>query len=206
MGISTATCRRALTTVAESDPRIARALEVVGFPPGRSRPHEFATFVRIIVGQQVSTRAAAAIYARLEEKLRGDVSPGKLLRVRETTLRAAGLSGRKVEYARGLAKAVRDGELDLHAMKRQSDEEVIEAITRLRGFGVWSAQMVLMFSLGRRDVWPVDDLGVQSGVQYMLELPVRPRGKALHPLAEPWRPHRSSVALLAWHYIHNAPV
>ncbi|MEO0815269.1 MAG: DNA-3-methyladenine glycosylase 2 family protein, partial [Myxococcota bacterium] len=104
MGISTAACRRALEALSQEDPRITKALETVGFPPGRTRPHSFATLLRIVVGQQVSTKAAQAIYGRVEEKLKGDVSPEKLLRVRQTTLRAAGLSGRKVEYARGLAQ------------------------------------------------------------------------------------------------------
>ncbi|MEM6730357.1 MAG: DNA-3-methyladenine glycosylase 2 family protein [Myxococcota bacterium] len=206
MGISASTAKRALTEIAQRDRRVRRAIDVVGFPPGRTRAHGFPTLLRIVVGQQVSTKAAAAIYSRVEEKLKGDVTPEKVMRVRATTLRAAGLSERKVAYSKGLARALTRSELDLAAMKRQSDEEVIDAITALRGFGVWSAQMYLMSSLGRLDVWPIDDLGVQNGVQRILALPDRPHRKEMEALAARWRPYRSAMALLCWHYLHNAPI
>lgn len=206
MALTRPAVRAALTTLAQSDRRVERALGVVGFPPGRRRPHGFATLLRIIVGQQVSVKAAAAIYGRLEDSLGGDVTPERLLRVRVTTLRKVGLSGRKVEYAQSLARAVCNGRLDLKGLRRMDDEDALAVLTALRGFGVWSGQMYLMAALGRMDVWPVGDVGVQAGVQRMLQLPERPKPAQLEPLGEAWRPYRSAVALLAWHYLHNAPL
>ncbi|MEO1170659.1 MAG: DNA-3-methyladenine glycosylase 2 family protein [Myxococcota bacterium] len=180
-------------------------MDQVGVPPGRSRPHGYETLLRIVVGQQVSTKAAAAIFERVRATIGEDMSPRRTLRLRETSLRKAGLSGRKVEYTRGLARAIVDGTLNLEQMTSMKDEQVIEAITSLKGFGVWSAQMYLMFTLGRMDVWPGGDLGVREGVRLLLNLDERPTEKEMPELGEPFRPYRSAVALLAWHLLHNAP-
>ena len=206
MGIAQGELDAALDALKKKDPAIRRALDRIGYPPTRHRPHAFETLLRIVVGQQVSTHAANAIYGRLEASLKGDVSPSALLRKRATTLRRVGLSERKVEYVRGRARALHTGEIDLKRMSKMSDEDVVATITALRGFGPWSAQMYLMMALGRLDVWPIDDLGVRAGVQQLLELEERPSVKEMPELGASWRPNRSAVALLAWHILHSPPV
>ncbi len=206
MGIAQGELDAALDALKKKDPAIRRALDRIGYPPTRHRPHAFETLLRIVVGQQVSTHAANAIYGRLEASLKGDVSPSALLRKRATTLRRVGLSERKVEYVRGRARALHTGEIDLKRMSKMSDEDVVATITALRGFGPWSAQMYLMMALGRLDVWPIDDLGVRAGVQQLLELEERPSVKEMPELGASWRPYRSAVARLAWHILHSTPV
>lgn len=197
--------RRALGKLAKTDPQIQGVIDRVGFPTGRARPHGFETLLRIVVGQQVSTHAAAAIFERVKTAIGEPMCPRRTLRLRETTLRKAGLSGRKVEYTRGLARAIADGSLDLDRMPTMSDEEVVESITALKGFGIWSAQMYLMFTLGRMDVWPGGDLGVREGVRMLLSLDERPVEREMPELGARWRPYRSAVALLAWHLLNNPP-
>lgn len=158
----------------------------------------FATLLRIVVAQQLSTRAAAAIWARLEQAMAGDCRPDALLGLGEAELRAAGLSARKVAYARGLAAAVRDGRLPVDELARLEDAEIIAKITALPGFGRWSAEIYLLFALGRVDAFPADDLALQVGFQRLKGLERRPTGRALRDLVAPWAPWRGAGALLLW--------
>ncbi|RMF14746.1 MAG: DNA-3-methyladenine glycosylase 2 family protein, partial [Alphaproteobacteria bacterium] len=174
-------------------------------PPPRHRPPGYATLARIVVGQQVSARAAATIWGRLEAALAGDVTATAILASDDERLRAAGLSGRKLDYLKGLAEAVMAGAFDPDGLKRLGDEEAIAEIVRLRGFGRWSAKMYLIFALRRGDVWPVEDLGVREGFARIKRLAERPAPAELAELGEPYAPHRSALALLCWHVLHNAP-
>jgi DNA-3-methyladenine glycosylase II len=195
--------RGALDAAAAIDPDIARAVARVGYPDPRRRPEGFETLLRAIVGQQVSVAAATAIHRRLVDCVDGDVCAEALLRRRETTLRKAGLSRPKVRYARALARAVADEELDLAALRRMPDEQVVAALTAIPGLGVWSAQMYLIFSLGRPDVWPHGDVGVLRGLQYIKQLEERPTPRDAEALVLPHRPQRSAVALLAWKHANT---
>jgi len=190
--------RRALDAVATEHREVRRALQQLGYPDERSRPEGFETLLRIIVGQQVSVAAASAINSRLEDALQGDVSAAKLLRVRETTLQRAGLSRPKVRYARGLAQAVRSGALDFEAIATLSDEEAMARIQSVPGLGPWSAQIYVMFSLGRPDIWPQADVGALRGLQNMARLAKRPTPEEGAARVASMSPHRSAVALLAW--------
>lgn len=196
---------KALNAAADLDERVATALEVIGLPAARKRTHGFASLAKIVVGQQVSTRAAEAITLRLVESLNGQLEPEMLLSRDDETLRAAGLSRQKVSYLRSLATAVVEGELPLEEMPKMSDEEVLQRITAIRGFGIWSAQMYLMFSLGRTDVWPSGDLAVRVGFGRLLGLTERPTPKQTDQLASPFTPYRSALALLCWHYYSSVP-
>ncbi len=194
------TLGRAIDRLAAIDADIAAALERIGYPIPRLREPGFATLLRIMVAQQVSTRAAAAIWGRLELACAPTVSAERFLALDDVALRAVGLSGRKIEYGRGLAAAVAGKALDLEGLAELSEEAAVAAISALRGFGRWSAEIYLLFALGRTDSFPGDDLAVQIGMQRLKGLTERPDRRRMDALAEPWRPYRGCAALFLWHY------
>ena len=199
--------------LAKSDPVMARLVDEHGKMSVDRRLRErgqirepWSVLVRAVVGQQLSTRAAATIAGRMMEPY-GDrmPTPAELLAADEKDLRAAGLSGRKVEYLRDLARHVSDGELDLEALATISDEEVIEQITAVRGFGRWTAEMFLIFHLGRPDVLPVGDLGIRKAAQLAYGLDDPPGPSELERIAEPWRPQRTLACLYLWESLRIKP-
>lgn len=192
--------RQAVDALAALDPDVATALRRIGYPPARERAPGFPTLVRIVAAQQVSTASAASIWRRLEAALGGEVTPERLLAAGEPVLRAAGFSGRKAAYTLGLAEAVTAGRLDLHAVHGLDDEGAIAAITALKGFGRWSAEIYLLFALGRADAFPAGDLAVQIAFQRLKGLPARPGDPELRRLAAPWSPWRGAGAVFLWHY------
>src|SRR5690606_21408945 len=115
-------------------------------------------------------------------------------------------SRQKILYARSLAVEIMEGRLDFDALPHMSDADTMKVITAVKGLGRWSAEMYMMFALGRADVWPVGDLAVRVGVGRITGHGVRPTPKVLDEIGERWRPYRSAVALLAWHYYSNAPL
>jgi DNA-3-methyladenine glycosylase II len=196
--------RRHIDAIAREDADVARALDQVGYPLPRCRPAGFETFLRVIVSQQISTSAANAIWGRVVDAL-PSVDANGLLDCNADKLRGAGLSARKVEYARGLAEAITCGELDPGGLDALEDEHAIEQITALRGFGRWSAEIYLMFSLGRGDIFPADDLALQVGLQRLKGLSDKPTPKRARELIEAWSPRRSAGSLFLWHYYQGAP-
>lgn len=199
--------RRALERVARQDKDIARGIEEAGFPPERRQGlPSFENLLRVIVGQQLSVKAAATIFGRIEAELKGRFDPETVAGMSDEELRSLGLSRPKIRYARGLCEAILEGKLDPAALVDLPDEAVVEQITRLTGFGRWSAEMILLFSLGRPDVWPADDLAIQAGLHRLKNLPERPNQKQTDLIAEPWRPYRGAVAIFIWHYYANAPM
>ena len=189
----------AIDRLAAIDPDIRAAVDRIGYPIPRLRPPGFATLLRIMVSQQVSTRAAAAIWGRLETACAGEAMPERFLSLDDTALRSVGLSGRKIDYGRGLAAGIADGYLDLDGLSSLSEEDAIAEICKLKGFGRWSAEIYLLFALSRTDSWPGDDLAVQVGMQRLKGLETRPDRKLMDALAEPWRPLRGCAAILLWH-------
>ncbi len=193
-----------LDNIAGIDPDVGKAVGSLGYPKPRVRDQGFETFFSIIVGQQISTAAAAAIMLRVRDLL-PRLEALSLLNLPEGALREAGLSLRKVEYAQGLANAILDGGFnpgDLPAMK---DEAAIKAITALRGFGLWSAEIYLMFCLQRGDIFPADDLALQVALMRLKGLEQRPTAKQARALIEHWSPWRSAGSLFLWHYFLGAP-
>ena len=174
---------------------------------GRPRDH-YGALVRTIVGQQLSTKAARAIYTRLAARFGGRApTPEEILADDPEELRAAaGLSRAKVIYLRSLAVHVLDGSLELHRLGRLSDERVIEELVAIKGLGEWSAHMFLMFHLRREDVLPVGDLGIRRAVQIAYVLDELPAPDQLSAIAECWRPHRTLACLFLWDSLDNAPV
>ena len=166
-----------------------------------TRTHEpFPSLVKTIVSQQLSGKAADTIYGRVLALVGGrdGLTPDAVLALDVAALRAAGLSGQKASYVRDLAQRVHSRELDLHDLDRHSDEDVIAAITAVKGLGRWSAEMFLMFRLNRPDVFPIGDLGIVKGVQKLFGMKRRPAPSTMERLAEPWRPYRSVAAWYLW--------
>jgi DNA-3-methyladenine glycosylase II len=173
----------------------------------RGRPADaYGTLLRSIVGQQLSTKAAATIYARVLDLFGGNVpAPRQLIDMEPDALRAAGLSHAKVAYLRDLAERVEDGDLDLAHLAELSDRQVSEQLTAIKGIGQWSADMFMIFHLGRPDVLAVGDLGIRRAVERAYSLPEIPDAETLTRIAEPWRPYRSLGCLYLWASLDNAP-
>ena len=198
---------RALDELAGRDRHIAAALAQVGYPDERRGGEpSYEHFLRIIAGQQLSVKAASTIFGRLETALDGDFQPERVLEMSDEAMRGLGLSRQKIGYVRGLSEAVVEGSLVPAALAELPDDEVIEQITRLKGFGRWSAEMFLLFALGRPDVWPADDLGIQAGLHRLKNMRARPDRKRTDAVARPWRPYRGAAAIFVWHYHSNAPM
>jgi len=205
--------RRAL---AASDPTMAALIERLGELDietrlrrrSEERPADaYGALLRAIVGQQLSTKAARTIYGRVLELFDGRTpSPEQLLEAKEEELRARGLSGRKVEYVRDLAAHVISGELELDRLGELSDEEVIAEIVAVRGLGVWTAEMFLLFHLERPDVLSGGDLGIRKAVRIEYGLEEMPSPARVLEIGEPWRPQRSLASLYLWESLANAPV
>jgi DNA-3-methyladenine glycosylase II len=187
-----------LAELATLDPRMGALWKTAGTPAPRARKPGYSTLLRIIVGQQLSTKAAASIWRRLEEAgVTGE--PAKLLAQPDQTLRGYGLSRQKVVYGRGLAEAVEGGTLNLDAMRRMSDEDAIAALIALKGIGRWSAEVYLLFAHGRADIMPADDLALVVSAGRHLGDGERWTPLQLRVEAESWRPWRSAAARLLWH-------
>ncbi len=166
----------------------------------RGRPDEaYGSLVRTIVGQQLSTTAARTIYGRLLALFGHQApEPGVLLALEEDALRGVGLSRPKISFLRDLSERIHSGDLDLPGLRGHSDDEVREQITAVKGLGPWSADMFLIFHLGRPDVLPVGDLGIRRAVERAYALPAAPDADELRALAEAWRPQRTLASLYLW--------
>lgn len=199
MGLSADQLKVALDTLAAREPGFAAGLARVGYPPPRIRDRGYATLLRTIIGQQVSTKAAASVWNKLEGLVGSLDDPGNITRATDETLREAGLSRQKASYARSLADEVTSGRLDL-ANLPADDEEAIAALVRIKGIGRWSAEIYLLFAEGRTDIWPAGDLAVQIEIGRLLGHAERPSEKLCRDLAEAWRPHRGAAAIFAWHH------
>ncbi|HXV06295.1 MAG TPA: hypothetical protein VFP23_10370 [Solirubrobacterales bacterium] len=207
-----AAARRAL---AAADPTMAALIERIGPLDLRKRLRRraeerpadaYGALLRTIVGQQLSTKAARTIYLRILELFGGRTpAPAQLLEAGEADLRAAGLSGRKVEYVRDLAAHVIAGELELDRFDELSDEEVVEEIVAVRGLGPWSAEMFLIFHLERPDVLSGGDLGIRRAVQIEYGLAEMPPPAQVLEIGTAWRPHRSLASLYLWESLAAVP-
>jgi DNA-3-methyladenine glycosylase II len=202
--------------LAASDPTMAALIERVGEIDletrlrrrSEERPADaYGALLRAIVGQQLSTKAARTIYGRVLDLFGGRTpTPEQLLDAGEDDLRACGLSGRKVSYVRDLAAHVLSGELELDRLGELADDEVVAEIVAVRGLGVWTAEMFLLFHLERPDVLSGGDLGIRKAVQVEYGLEEMPAPDRVLEIGEPWRPQRSLASLYLWESLANAPV
>lgn len=201
MGIAGKDLNASIDELCRREPAFAEVLARHGYPEPRLRERGYATLVRTIVGQQVSVKAAASMYAKLDA-LVGATDPAAMAAASDEVLREAGMSRQKAGYLRSLATLVQSGELDLEQLP-EDDEEAIAELTKIKGIGRWSAEIYLLFAEGRADVWPAGDLAVQIAIGQILGHEDRPSEKAIRELAEAWRPHRGAAAIFAWHHYNG---
>ncbi|MFN3461487.1 MAG: DNA-3-methyladenine glycosylase family protein [Oceanibaculum sp.] len=196
-----------LESLSARDPDMAAALRQVGSPDPRIADPGFETLLGIILEQQVSVASGKAIRRKLEEAL-GEVTAGTVAAAEDAVLVGCGFSRPKLRYARILAAEVNEGRLDLDALAGLPDEAAMARLTAITGIGRWTAEIYLMFVLGRRDIWPAPDLALQVAAQHLKGLPGRPDARAMDALALEWRPFRSAAALLLWRFyrhVRNQP-
>ncbi len=194
-------------TLAARDPVMRAMFERVGpadLRRGRPRREHFAELTRAISYQQLAGKAASAIHGRFVALFDGDgPTPEAVLALPVDKLRGAGLSGSKTASIRDLAEKVVDGTVQLDRVARLPDDEIVRELTLVRGIGPWTAEMFLMFQLGRLDVWPVGDYGVRSGYATLYGLAELPGPRELEPLGDPFRPYRSVAAWYCWRAVET---
>jgi DNA-3-methyladenine glycosylase II len=209
-GISPEEYSRARRVLMRRDPVLATIIKQIGpcNMAARQRDDHLTTLVAAIVGQQLSTKAAATILGRFLALFPGQIIPGAaaIASIDDVTLRGVGLSGQKVSYVRDLCARIGDGRLKLEELDSLRDEEVIERLTAVRGFGRWTAEMFLMFRLNRPDVLPVGDLGIVNAVQRLYRMRQKPKPARLLKLGEAWRPYRSVACWYLWQSLRAVPV
>jgi DNA-3-methyladenine glycosylase II len=191
--------RKAQRHLARRDPILKDLIKQIGHCTLAPDPDRFNSLVRAIIAQQISTKAARAIHGRLHEAMgKKGICPAAILRATDDRLRAAGLSSNKARSLRDLAEKVKTGLVPLDDFHDHDEEAVIEKLVLVRGIGRWTAEMFLIFSLGRLDVLAVDDFGFRAAVQRHYQLKELPNKKILTELAEPWRPYRSLAMWYMW--------
>jgi DNA-3-methyladenine glycosylase II len=203
----------AIEHLRSSEPVMRRLIDEIGVDglgdPRRGRPTDrYGTLLRSIVGQQLSTRSASAIYARLIDRYGGRTpTPAEVLQDDPEELRvAAGLSHAKVAFLRSLAEHVINGSLELDRMDELPDDEVIAELVAVKGLGPWTADLFLMFQLERPDVLPVGDLGIRRAVMVRYALEAIPTPSEVERIGVPWRPHRTLASLFLWRSLRNTPL
>lgn len=185
--------------LSSADPIMAEAIQRVGPCTLVMNPNIFEALVDAIISQQISVKAADTMVARLRAKTTdGRITPENLMLFEHENLRALGFTTPKSRYIRHLTEQVMSGQLQLEELADQDDETVIKTLVALHGIGRWTAEMILIFSLARPDVLPVDDLGFLEGVREAYQLPARPTRKELQARGELWRPYRTIATWYMW--------
>ncbi len=197
--------RPALEALAARDRDIARHYRVIGLPPLRRRTPGFSGLLHIIVAQQVSAQSAAAISARLDAAAR-PLTPENFLGLDETALKSIGFSRQKMGYGRALAEDALSGRIDFKAVADLADDAAIAHLVQAKGVGRWSAEIYLLFALGRPDMWPADDLAVQVAAARLKGLGARPTRAQMIEIGASWRPYRSAAARFLWHLYRHPGV
>jgi DNA-3-methyladenine glycosylase II len=200
---------RARHLLMRRDPILASAIKRIGpcLMADRQRKDHLTALVGAIVSQQLSTKAAATIFGRLAALFPDQHISGAdaVAAQSDETLRGVGLSSQKIGYLRDLSARIMDGRLDLAALDALPDEEVIERLTTVKGFGRWTAEMFLMFRLHRPDVLPVGDLGIVNAIHRLYRFRKRPDARRITRLGESWRPYRSVASWYLWQTLRNEP-
>lgn len=177
---------------------MGKIIEMVGEFKLRKRNHHFAVLIESIISQQLATKAADAIFKRFRDLYPSFPDPSDILSTRNAVLRSAGLSSMKAEYIKDLARKVEEGRLRLRQVSKMTDDEVVVHLTQVKGIGRWTAEMFLIFSLNRPDVLPVQDLGLQKGVQIAYRLSKIPKPSEVAEIGERWRPYRTVATWYLW--------
>ncbi len=183
----------------------AQAMDPVVLPQEAAVGNYFADLCDSIVGQQLSVKAGATIWARVRALLGNEILPEKVLQVEDIRYREAGMSWAKIRYMKDLADQTQSGRLHLLDLSQQSNEEIIASLTKVKGIGPWTVEMFLMFTLGRPDVFSLGDLGLKRGVQKIYNLPEEPSKQALLELSQKWSPYRTYASRVLWNSLDNEP-
>ncbi len=194
----------ATTHLSNVDPVMRTTIEQIGPCTLKPDPDIFNALVDAIISQQISVKAADAILARVRAALpSGIVTPEALATYDFDKLRTLGLSTQKARYILSLVEHIQNGQLVLEQLPMLSDEEIIQRLTVVKGIGRWTAEMVLIFTMGRADVLPVDDLGFLEGVRAAYGLPERPKRAEMLERGEVWRPYRTFATWYMWAWRHH---
>jgi len=185
--------------LATRDKMLAGILATYGDPPLWRRATGFPTLVHIILEQQVSLKSAKSMLMRLEAAIQ-PFTPLRFLELGDTYLRSLGVTRQKSAYLLDLSSSIASGELSFTKLSRMSDDEARLVLTRVKGIGLWSADVYLLMAMRRADIWPAGDLALAVAMQELMELPQRPSPDRLEQIAERWRPHRAVAARMLWQY------
>ena len=194
------TLKKASEFLKKADPVLGVAIKRIKLKPHRGDKNYFRSLCEAILSQQISVAAADTITARFCALFPGGdfPEPEQVLKAPVAGLRKAGVSRQKIAYIKDLAKAIKTGQLDIKDFSRHTDEEVIVALTRVKGIGQWTAEMFMMFSLNRPNVFSAGDLGLQNAIKKMYGLRRHPDKKKIECLSKAWRPHRTLAARYLW--------
>lgn len=190
--------KQAIQHLSTSDPVLSAIIQRVGDYGIQFREPDFETLVKSIVYQQLSGRVASVIFARLTAAVKGVVTPETILKLRPARMRALGLSTQKTAYIRDLARHTRAGTVVFENLAGLSDEEVILHLTQVKGIGVWTAHMFLIFALQRTDVLPTGDLGIRNAIRKAYNLEALPTPEEMERMADRWRPYCSVASWYLW--------
>ncbi len=182
----------------KKDPKLAKIIKYVGSYEISLMKNPYESLVEAIITQQLSGKAAESISKRFRKLFARFPKPADVIKMPDSRLRSAGLSGMKVKYIKDLSEKIESKELKIRSLKNMADEEVIIQLTQVKGVGRWTAEMFLIFSLGRLDVLPVGDLGLKKGIQRMYSMPDLPEKDKIEDLAEKWRPYRTVATWYIW--------
>ena len=190
--------KEAIVHLRKADPVMRAIIDQVGAYQIQFRDPDFETLVKSIVYQQLSGRVAGVIFGRVTDAAGGRLTPEGILKLRPVRMRTLGLSGQKTAYIRDLARHTRDGRLAFEELARLPDEAVIERLTEVKGIGVWTAHMFLIFALRRPNVLPTGDLGIRNAIRKAYGLQELPKPAEMETLSEPWRPYRTVASWYLW--------
>lgn len=191
----------AIHALVRIDPRLGPVLETAGMPALRRREPGFSGLAAIVCGQQLSTKAAAAIWGRVSTTF-DPFHHDAVKKARADRLGRLGLSAAKIKSLKFIARELSEEKLNLDVLAEEDADAAHATLTRLHGIGPWTADIYLLFCLGHGDAWPAGDLAIQEAMRIGLGLKARPTVKEMQPLAEPWRPLRGAAAHLWWSYYH----
>jgi DNA-3-methyladenine glycosylase II len=197
--------RKAILHLKKADPVLREIIERVGAYQIKYREPVFETLVRSIVFQQLSGRAAGTIYGRLAEATGEPIRPEGILRLTPESMRTLGLSRQKIEYIRDLANRTESGDVDFDACTQLEDDEVIRRFTAVKGIGIWTVQMFLMFALRRPNVLPTGDLGLRAAIKQAYGLEEMPKPTEVARMGEVWAPYASVASWYLWRSLEESP-
>jgi DNA-3-methyladenine glycosylase II len=182
----------------KQDPKLAKIIKRVGNYQIEKRNNHFAVLVESIISQQLASAAAEAIFTRFKKLYPKFPTSSQILNTKDAKLRSVGLSGMKVEYLKDLSQKIEDGKLKMRTLSKMTDDEIIEHLIQVKGIGRWTAEMFLIFSLGRLDVLPTGDLGLRKGVQMAFSLSELPKPNEVEKIGVRWKPYRSVATWYLW--------